>query len=315
MLKALLKVHSKQIYRGIIGIGLLRTIFIIPFLAYLCFAVFTWSANSESSIYLAFGIFTLLVIIQLRRKDKEFLELHSHNYKYILYAEYLILALPILLCFAYHLQWKAILIVILGLLVIIHLKNSAKQITLNSKIQRIIPAESFEWKAGIRKQLVFIIPLWALSVLLSPFIGSVPIGIIVLGLLSISVYENNEPYQMILLYELSARQFLWMKIRNQIKLFTLITAPLIVAFVIFHPQYWYIPLIEFLFLTIIQIYAILVKYAFYESNSRSQASSMYIAIGIIGGIIPFLTPVVLLLMIRFYVSSIKKLNPYLDDFN
>ena len=269
VIKALLKIHSKQAYRGILGLGLLRTLFIIPFIAYLFFAIFLWSANSETALFMAIGTLAIFGIIQVRRGDKKFLELHFHNFNTIFYAEYMVLAIPILFCFAYHLEWKPILIITLGLLGIIHIKNRTKQITLNSHIQRIIPDKSFEWKAGIRKQFLFIFPLWSLTLLFSPFVASVPIGIFILGLLSTSLYENNEPYQMILLYELNARQFLWMKIKNQIKIFTLITIPLTLSFAIFHPQYWYIPVIELLFLILIQTYTVLAKYAFYESNIRS----------------------------------------------
>lgn len=315
MVNAVLKIHLKQIYRGIKRLGILRTLFILPFVVYLIFAIFTWSTDFKSAIYVSVATLTVFGIAQIRRTDKKFLELHFHSFKFILFVEYLILAFPILFCFAVHFQWEAALMIIVGFLGIIHIKNRSKQITLNSKIQRIIPTKSFEWKAGIRKQLLFIVPLWILTLLFSPFVGTVPVGIMILGILSVALYEDNEPYQMILLYELTARQFLWMKIKNQIKLFTIITVPLIASFVIFHPQYWYISIIEFLFLTLIQTYAILVKYAFYESNSRSQASGIYITIGFIGAFIPIVTPVVLLLMIRFYMSSIKKLNPYLDDFN
>lgn len=84
---------------------------------------------------------------------------------------------------------------------------------------------------------------------------------------------------------------------------------------VFHHDIWYIPIIEYFIFISLYIYVILTKYAFYEPNSKSKAAQVFGVIGVIGGIIPVLLPVVWLLSIRFFFKSKENLNIYLNDYN
>ena len=151
-----------------------------------------------------------------------------------------------------HKQWIS-LISFSSLLLIVHLDLKSRYSSLNTKIQTLIPSDSFEWKAGIRKQLCIIVPIWIISAGTSFFIASVPVAIFILGILIFSFYDNGEPYQMILSYELDAKKFLLLKVKRQIQLFSIIVIPLVGLFLIFNFDRWYIPIAEFLIFSFVRL--------------------------------------------------------------
>lgn len=315
MISAFINIRFKQFYRAIKGIGLFRIVFLAGLFAFLGFVLFKQTEILPNAYYVS-GVYLLLIaLIQLKRQDKLFLKSHFNNFKLIYLTEYLILTIPLLVCLIYHYQWLSILILFPSLFLIVNLDFIVKRRVLNTKVQKWIPFDNFEWKGGLRKSFLFLVPIWIISMATSFFIGSVPIAIFIFGIVSLGFYEKSEPYQMILAYEMSTRKFLFHKMKLQITVFSFITIPLILLFVIFNYEHWYIPIAEYLIFISLNIYFILAKYAFYEPNSKSHTTVIVGSIGVIAIFIPFLLPVVWLFSLWFYFKSIDKLNLYLNDYN
>lgn len=314
MIMALLKIRLKQIYRGIIGIGLIRFIFLVGLVTFLGFALYIKSSDKLTSQYISAGFLFLIILVHFKRDDKLFLKSHFSNYKTLMLGEYIILSIPVLCCFLIHKQWVAIS-QLTGLLIIVNINLKSKRINLNTKIQKLIPNDAFEWKAGLRKQFFIIIIIWIIAVLTSFFIGSVPIAIFVLGIIILSFFEKCEPYQILLSFELSATKLLILKAKRFLQLFSILVIPLLVLFIVFNIDKWYIPVAEYFIFCSIIVYTIMVKYAFYETNIKSSAAQIFIAIGTLGSIMPVFLPVVWFLTILFYSKAVNNLNFYLDDYN
>ncbi len=314
MIRALLKIRLKQIYRGIIGIGLIRFIFLVGLVGFLGFALYIKSSDKLTSQYLSAGFLLLIMIVHFKRGDKLFLKSHFSNYKALMLAEYIILSIPVLCCFLIHKQWVAIS-QLSGLLIIINIDLKARNSNLNTKLQELIPDDAFEWKAGIRKQFFIIVPIWIIAALTSFFIGSIPIAIFILGITILSFFEKCEPYQILLSVELSATKLLTLKVKRLLQLFSTLVIPLLVLFIVFNPDKWYIPVAEYFIFCSLLIYTIMTKYAFYEPNIKSSAAQIYVALGALGGMIPVFLPVVWLMTIFFYSKSVNKLNFFLYDYN
>lgn len=315
MIKAFIKLRFKQIYRSIKGIGLIRFVFLIVLVGFLGFGLFIQTAQRPNSYYITIALLVILSVIQVKRKDKHFLKNSIANYKPILITEYLLLSIPVLIALIIHKQWIESLSVAAYILLIVNVDFKTKQKSLNSSIQRYIPSASFEWKAGIRKYLIITIITWSLGLLTSFFIGSVPAAIFIFGILSWDFYEKCEPIEMILSFELGPTKFIMNKIKNQVSLYSILVLPLVIAFIIFHTKYWYIPVIEYFLFCMSHIYIILTKYAFYQPNSKPRGAQVFVSIGIMCFIIPVFIPVIWLLSIRFYNKSKENLNLYLNDFN
>ncbi len=315
MIEAFVKIRLKQFYRGMIGIGLIRIIFLIGLLAFIVFVLFVETSKAPDSYYVTGITSLILFIVQAKRQDKSFLKANFDRYKRICFVEYLILASIPLAFLIFYFQWIPLLLLISAIYLIIHLDLKSKQSNLNTRLQQLIPAKCFEWKGGVRQTLFILIPLWMIGLGTSFSIGSVPIVLFILGVIPFSFYEKGEPYQMIIAYEMGTSQFLFHKIRTLIAMFSILSIPLIAAFLVFHPEIWYIPVIEYSIFISLYIYLILTKYAFYEPNCKSTSAQIFGIIGAIGGIIPVFLPVVWLLSIRFFFKSKENLNIYLNDYN
>lgn len=315
MFTALLNIRTKQIYRSFIGIGLFRTLFLVVLITFGGFALFMSSSDKLTARLIAAGVLLQIMLVHTKRRDKSFLQSHFVNAKQLMLAEYALLAIPFIGCFAFHEQWFAIAELLLGLPIIVNVNTRAKYSNLNTALQKRIPDDAFEWKGGIRKHFFIIIPVWVTAACCSFFIGSVPIAIFVLGFLTLSFFEESESTQILMSPELSAQKLLKLKIRRQIQLFSVMTIPLIGLFFLFHIGHWYVPVIEYFVFCCLHLYTIVTKYAFYEPNAKSPAAQFLTAIGAVGGIIPVFLPIVWLLSIHFYIKSISNLNRFLNDYN
>lgn len=315
MIQAFINIRVKQIFRALEGLGLIRTFFLIGLLVFVGFGLLMQTATTPNSFYMAGLYLIIITLIQIKRPDKLFTEINFNNFKLIFLIEYLLLMLPLFICLIYHKLWIQIISVGALTLLIVNLNYKPIRKSLNTSIQKLIPSYCFEWKAGVRKTLIFIAPLWIMGLGTSFFVGSVPIVLFILGILPLSFYEKGEPLQMILAFEMGTNRFILHKIKMQLVLFTILSIPLIIAFLTFHPDIWYIPIAEIFILITSQIYVILTKYAFYQPNSKSNGCQVFGAIGALGIIVPIFIPVIWLLSVRFYFKSRENLNLYLNDYN
>ncbi len=315
MILALLKIRIKQFFRGLLDLGIFRLIFVLVLFGFLGYALYVKTADWLVSQYISIGFLVLIMVIQLKREDKQFLKSQFFNHKKVMFCEYLVFSAPVFVALLIHLQWISLIILLLGLILIVQLDFKPKRKRINSKLQKLIPSDCIEWKAGARQYFFVIIPVWVLAALTSFFIGSVTVAILILGLLIFNFYENNEPLETLLSYELNPHKLLILKIKRQVFLFSFIVLPLILLYLIFNIEYWYIVIIEYFTFCFIHIYSIATKYAFYEPNSKSAAAQIFSGLGFIGGALLIFLPGVWLLTIYFYIKSIDNLNNYLDDFN
>lgn len=146
-------------------------------------------------------------------------------------------------------------------------------------------------------------------------VGVVPIAIIALAYIIFSFYQQNESVPILISGELGTKKFLWYKIANLQFLFTLMIAPLLIAFFIFHPQLWFVPVLEYVLFSFIFIYIVLMKYAFYVPGLKNSANQVLIAFGPLSIFVPFMLPVIWLLSIKFYFNAKSNLKIYLNDYN
>ena len=125
MIKALLKIRLKQIYRSISGIGLIRLIVLVGIIGSLGIGIYVNTADKLTSQYFSIGFLLLIMLIHLKRGDKLFLKSHFSNDKILILAEYVALSIPLVCCFLIHKQWVAIS-ELSGLLIIVKLDLKAR---------------------------------------------------------------------------------------------------------------------------------------------------------------------------------------------
>jgi len=264
--------------------------------------------------FISVAFLVVLTIFHVKRGDRRFLRTHIDHDKLFMLVEYVLISIPILLLLVFQKQWSSLLLFI-SLVGIVQLNLNFKQTSLNTALQKIIPSDAIEWKAGVRKQFFLLMSVWILAAATSFHIASVPIAILVFGIAAFSFYEQAEPVQLLMANEVNPKEFIIRKVKRHLQLFTLSVLPLLFLFLIFHIDKWYIPIGEIAIFCFLHVYLITIKYAFFEPNKTPPASSVFVGIGIIAGIIPIFLPLVWMLSYRFYRKSNTQLAYYLDDYN
>ncbi len=315
MIQAFLSIRWKQFIRGMIGIGLFRLLFLLVISGFVVVFVFLQTAQSPNSLYAAGAAILLVAGIQQKRNDKFFLKAHFSSYRLVYLIEYVLLLLPIQAFMIFHFQWLALGVLLLGVGITIHLDIRLVTRNRNYKLLQLIPTECFEWKAGIRKTIWIVLPLWIIALATSFFVGSVPTALFFLGFIPLGFYETGEPYQMVMAYEKATSLFLARKLKLNILLFSALALPLVLAFIVFHLQLWYIPVAEYFIFISLQVFIILSKYAYYEPNNKSTTAQVFVFVGILSTIVPVLLPVVWILSVSFYFKANQTLNIYLHDYH
>lgn len=315
MVGKLLNIRLKQLLRASSELGIFRVIFILALAVYGMFALLI---KLEESSYneLILGAFIFIILsIHTKRKDKDFLKLFIKTPILIFAIDYFILSIPLLFLFLYFQLWiySAILLSSIAIISLINIKINHKNF--NTGLQRLVSNDNFEWKAGFRKNFILLVLVWTLGIATSFFIGSVIIAMFIIGIMIMSFYERNESLNMLLALELKPKLFLLKKIGSHINSYTVLSLPLILSFLVFHHEYFYIPLIIYFVFAILIAYNILLKYAFYSPYRESNGTQVFSAIGSISVFLPFMLIVVLVLGTKFYFQAINNLKFYLNDFN
>ena len=92
----------------------------------------------------------------------------------------------------------------------------------------------------------------------------------------------------------------------------MLTFPLIVLFFVFNSQYWFILLYVVIIAFIVNINAIIFKYACYEPGAKLDNNQTLQVLSFGAFLIPFLFPIPIVLSVINYRKALKNLQPYLS---
>jgi hypothetical protein len=256
-------------------------------------------------------------MIHLKRRDKNFLKINISRFQTVYSVEYLVLLSPLIICLLLYGRWLVLLYVAVGTLLIsaIDYNFSIRRKTFNAGIPKLIPADMYEWKAGVRRNLTVLLIVYGLGICLSYFVAAIPVAIVITGLIILDFFTANESWQILLSFEKSPEKLLFHKIKRHALLYAIINLPLVILFMLFHADLWYIPVIGLIVLLSIHIYMITIKFAFFRMDGNNGTNTMWQLIGITIGIIPITTPLLLLLSGFFFNKACMNLKPLLHDFD
>jgi hypothetical protein len=310
-----LKMRLKQLYRELSNVGFFRVLLLLVFVGLAGLYLFKAAKSPQNASYLSIGFFLVLASLHFNRKDLTFMTLYISNYKWILFVEYLMLLAPVLVILATYNHTLPLLLLTLSTILLANLRWRPQKQAGSQWLVQHIPAQCFEWKAGIRQSGIIIVLFEIIALLASPFIGSIPIALFIIGLIPLNFYNYAEPSQILMASQVSPNRFLFQKIRYALMLYSSISLPLILLYIVVHNSLWYIPIIEFVAFSTVFCYVITLKYSFYEPNQRLDAVQAFSTLGAVSLLIPFFLPVIWLLTIRFYFKSKSRINYYLHDYN
>jgi hypothetical protein len=299
----LLTLRLRVLYRIILEIGLVRTLFVACLLVYALFQVFALHNN-----YIILTINVLLILsLHISRSDKQFLRTVEIPVVPLFFVEYLTLSVPFLLCLLANQGFWEVLALPFSLLGIALIPFTWQSKNLRLQSFRFIPAQSFEWRAGM-KQSWFMLAFAYLGSAI--FYQSATLLILCIALVIIMVatfYLYGEDKILVQLLQLSSAQFLIYKIKRHVFLSVMAIFPLLFWFCAFHSELWFVAVLLLIINIFMQVFVILQKYAVWYPNGNLQPNMTLYLFYFMSFVIPFLLPVGIFLLVRAYRKAMKNL--------
>jgi len=316
-IRNVITIRLKQTYRLLYQIGIIRLIVLSTLYIVAMRYVYLITGQIHFSGYYISGTWLLIIsYIHLKRSDRIFLQINLTYESFVICIEYVLLSIPLIICLLLNRQWILIVCMILGIIFISPIKIiwKSQTKTLNTRMQKYIPFDMYEWKAGVRNCFYPILFCWIIGFCLASFVVGVPIAIFIIGFLIFGFYTTNESLPMLLSYEKGTNSLIIYKIKQHTLIFSILIFPLVGIFMIFHSNLWYIPVIEYVLFLFIHIYSIILKYAFY-SHDNSAVNPIFLMMGLFIGLIPLTAPVLWVFSIYLFHKAQVNLSPYLNDYN
>ena len=311
----LIKLRLQQLYKILLSAGIIRLLFILSVFAFTVLFIFSKCAEKDFTRYITGAYLLIVLSIHLKRQDILFLKITFNHYKILIFIEYILFSTPLFVSLLYHKNILLSSIYTVLLLIVAHFHVNYKKQSKSLFFQNIIPGRCFEWKSGLRQYQYIIVILWFGGLFIAFYFATVPLVLFILGMIILSFYEKSEPLSILIYIEFSTNKLLIDKIKTHAIIFSILTLPLIIAFIVFHTNYWYIVLIELMIFLTIHIFIVLSKYAYYEPNTITSGSQIMSVLAVSSVFIPFLIPVIWILSFYLFYKAKTNLNIYLNDFN
>lgn len=268
--------------------------------------------DKNALILIGVSIFCIL-FFHLSRPDKNLISIISEKPFKIFNAEYLVLLAPVIgiLIYTRNIGLGIVLLGLVGGVSLIQKRLSAhKGAAIFSKY---LPKSAFEWRAGMRKNGLLILTFYLLALGFS-WVRILPFLLLFFALVVIaSFFYSCEPLSILCLSDKTARQFLWHKTTQSLKIYTVMTVPVIGVAVFFNSDIWYVGVLFYIMACLNLLSFILAKYAFFQPQSSIGGGSVLSSLCLLGCVIPFLAPLPLIMPLVYYFKAHKKLAYYLND--
>ena len=315
MIKNLIKIRFLQIFRELSYIGLFRAMFlliiIVPFVAiflYQRLAIYPYN-------YIITGVtLSLILLIQRRRKDFQFIFKISQKPAITYWIEYLVFTTPLIILYLLTKQFWLLILFCSLLLIISFIIPKLKVNKPYNKIIKFIPNGFFEWQSGFRKNIIIIIPAYLLGFLGLYEISFSAVSLFLLTIIFVSFYSEYEPGKILEAGETGASKFINNKIYNHLRSYILFILPVCLLSLVHYELWSYIIISVFASVNLV-LFAIVLKYSYYYPNSFSNAHQMITAFVCLFSVILPLAVIVLALNILLYNKARNNLNNYLYAYN
>ncbi len=310
MIVHFLGLHFKQLGRFFQEIGIARSLVLLLLAAFTLARAFTL----ETPFTYALAAFVVFLIASLHvfRPDKAFLQLLGVQ-RYRLYAaEYHLLASPVYIKFLLDQRWAEFVVTLAVVFLIPLISTRFRSRTGVSLGFRMLPAQAFEWRSGLRKQggWLGVIYLSALALYSYPFAAVV--AIVVFTFIVSTFYNETESRPMVEAFATSPAAFLWAKARVQLTIFWVGCMPLVLTFLLTNADYWYVLLVWMIVSSIIQLLSINLKYALYDPGATLN-TYVFMFIYFLSLFVPYFVPVPLVMLIYYHRKARHNLKAYLHD--
>lgn len=253
----------------------------------------------------------LLTILQIHftRKDQVLLSNLNLNSPLFYMLSYSLAAAPFALFYLISGSYKSFVILISGILIIPMLKLRAKQsIRLPVFSFPVIPADAWEWRAGMRRFVPLLVVTYLLVAVFHQQSFVPTAAILILSLMAACFQTYQEPRSMIEALQLNHGAFLRRKWLLQLCLFLLIILPPVVFGLIVFPDTLRPMMLVILNSLLVQVFSVSFKYSGFQSgNDISYAYAIPFLLSF-AFIVPVLLPLPLIMAFVFSIRARNQLK-------
>lgn len=312
-MKKILIIHFKNIYREITTLPIFISIVFLCVIVGVLVALCMQSGTYPHNAIILSALLILLLNFHANREDLGFIRLLTKKVSLISILEYTILFLPLFISYIYfgNYVFSAILLLSIYLISIIQIPKKRSPNRVLTRIISIVYGRQIEWIAGFRRYYIGIIPLLLIAGYIcfkEPYIALFILLFAVF--LTQPFYVENEPIDILHIYEGDPKSFLFKKINGGYINILKMCSPVLLLYLVNQYQMWYFMIY---FLAVTYLFMVLVVSAKYSSYTLKQTTmpSILQSFGLIGVIFPPFLPITLCFAIHYYFSAKTNLKEYL----
>ena len=173
-----------------------------------------------------------------------------------------------------------------------------------------LPDTLFEFKGGIRKIFIPTFLIYICTLAASYYMVAIFVAAMLLGLSFTGFFIDLEAKEYLKIYFLEGQSLLGQKVLHYSLLMFCLLIPHMILFLIFHLEYWYLLPVAPLFLITIVNVCLLYKYAHYRPINAKVYNTVPVAFCLMGMVLPFFFPVIILYLIYYWFKAQKNLKVY-----
>lgn len=308
MVKNVLKIAQIHLHRTLRMLNQLG-IFRVIFLAVLVFYTLKTALRPGMLQWLSLALVSFIAQVHFSRKDYVLLSnlnLNKTGYFFLLYS---FLFIPFIILFLIWPDYLALAILLTGILLIsfsLKPRRGLRKITLPSF--RFIPADSWEWRVGLRRYFPVLLLIYAISAIFYQLDYIFAAAVLFLAITTNSFQVHHEPLTMIEALKTNPVSFFRRRIFLQCFLFSMLALPLVVVSIILYPEGIRPVLLVFINSLIVQAFAVSLKYSGYTPGFHSPYQMAIILLMNFSFIIPALLPIPVIMTLIFWRKAITQLK-------
>ncbi|NTW23898.1 MAG: hypothetical protein HGA37_04285 [Lentimicrobium sp.] len=299
------RIHLYRFLRMLNQLGIFRVIF----LSVLVFYALKASLKPGMLQWLSFALVSFIAQIHFNRKDHVLLSNLNLNNSVYFFLLYSLLLSPFILLFLIWPDYIALAILISGVILI---SLILKPLHSHSKIRmpsfRFIPADSWEWRVGLRRYFPGLLLIYALSAIFYQFDYIFAASVLLIAITVNSFQLYHEPLTMIEALKTSPVSFFRRRIFLQCSFFALLALPLVVISIILYPDGIRPVMLVFINTMIVQVFAVSLKYSGYTPGHHSPYHMAIILLMNFSFIIPAMLPIPVIMTLIFGRKAITQLK-------
>lgn len=308
MLRAALifsRIHILRYLRMINQLGLFRVIIVLIIIGYGLKATLKPGMLQLQAL----AVLSLITSSHFNRKDHVLLNNLGLNRPGYFILFYILIVSPFLILYLLWPDFIAVLMLIAGIIVVSLITQPIHfQPKFSLPAFHFLPADAWEWRVGLRRNIWLVLIAYLLPVLFFRFDYIFPASILLIALITNSFLVNHEPMVMIEALMVSGKRFFVRKLMIQCALFLTLSVPLAVVSLILFPESIRPLILVLVNSLIVQVFAVSLKYAGYHPGHQNPFHMALVAPLNFAFIIPVFLPLPLIMSLVFGPKAIRQLN-------